>query len=233
MKIFFCTSFVLSMIFASVGTYAQPSNDNPEKVYGLDPQLYNGKVYTYFVPASTQGTPFYNGADFVDGSVTIRGATYNNLLLKYDVFNQQLILHYKTIKGADNQLVCSEAWLETFNLGDTHFEMLSLADTVRQIFQVIGTGSKRVLYSWNKELALDNRFGATNYRFSVLKKKSYLLSGSVILKYNNNRSFVAQFDPAFRDELKKHLRKQKINVKHASDQVITALITYCNTRSLK
>lgn len=223
------------MFFTITGVYAQPSDAVPDKVYGLDPLLHNGKYYTNLLPAGTGGTPFFSGPDFVKGFVVIRGITYDNLLLKYDVFNHQLILLYKTGAGADNQIIISDAWLESFNLGTTHFEMLAAQDTMRQIYQVMGTGpgTDRILYSWRKELALDTRLGATNHEFSDSKKETYLYNGTKLLKYKSNRNFVALFDPAKQVLVKKYLRQQHVKVKKASDWSMTELINYCNTISPK
>jgi hypothetical protein len=221
------------MFFTIAGVYAQPSDAVPDKVYGLDPLLHNGKYYTNLLPAGTGGTPFFSGPDFVKGLVVIRGNTYDNLLLKYDVFNRQLILLYKNSAGADNQIVISDAWLESFNLGATHFEMLAIQDTVKRIYQVIGAGPDRIVYSWSKELALDTRLGATNHEFSDPKKDSFLLTGAKLLKYKSNRSFTALFVPEKQAAVKKHLRQQRVKVKKAGDWPMTELINYCNTISPK
>ena len=231
MKIIFRIFLFFPLLFACAGTYAQSSTIDPDHVYGLDPLLYNGKIYNFVTPAAIDGTPYFDGADFVKGSVKLRGVTYDNLLLKYDVFHQQLILQYKTSLGADNQIVISDAWLEAFNMGGHHFEMLAIQDTLKGIYEVMGTGTYRILYSWRKELLLESYLGATYRLFSVSKKETYLLAGTKLSKYNNNRHFTTLFGPSQQVILKKYLRQQKINVKKASDQAITELINYCNTIS--
>ena len=233
MKILFRISLVILLLYVPASVCGQSLNTISDKAYGLDPLLYNGILYTYLLPPGTSGTPFFNGPDFVKGFVTLRGLTYDDLWLKYDVFNQQLILQYKTSTGADNQIIISDAWLEKFNLGNTHFELLAIQDTLKRIYQVMGTSRYHIIYFWSKEEALDSRTGATNRVFTLPKKESYLLTGMKMYRYVNNRSFIALFDPAKRAMLKKHLRQQKINVKKASDLAITELINYCNTLSLK
>ena len=231
MKTTFRIFLFFSLLFAYAFTYAQSSTIEPDKVYGLDPLLYNGKIYNFVPPAAIEGTPYFDGADFVKGSIKLRGVTYENLLLKYDVFHQQLILQYKNNLGADNQIVISDAWLEAFNLEGHHFEMRSNLDSLKGIYKVMGTGTYRILYSFRKELLLDSRLGATNRLFSESRRETYLLSGTKLSKYNTNRQFTKSFGPSKQVMLKKYLRLQKINVKKASDQDITELINYCNTIS--
>jgi hypothetical protein len=232
MKNIYRISVVFFLFFMFTGVHAQSPTTFPGNIYGLDPLLYNGKYNSYFIPSGTGGTPFFNGPDFLTGYVTIRGVSYDNLWLKYDVFNNQLILQYKTSAGADNQIILSDAWLETFDLGGSHFEMLAIQDSIKRIYQVMGTGPNRILYSWSKSLDLDTRLGAINHVFSASKKETYLLSGSKLLKYKNNRSFVALFEPSKQPALKKFMRQKKTNVKKASDLVMTELINYCNTPAL-
>jgi hypothetical protein len=233
MKIVYRAFLVIWLLLVSTGSYAQNSDSDPDKVYGLDPLLYNGRFYSYFLPAGTGGTPFFNGPGFVNGSVTIRGVTYDSLSLKYDVFNQQLILLYKTSVGAKNLIVVSDAWLESFSLAGSHFELLAIQDTIRQIYQVIGTGPTVVLYQWRKDLAIDGGFGNESYAFSKSKRDSYLLIGKKLLKYKKNKSFVAQFDLANQAALKKYLRQERVKLKKASDKAVSDLIKYCNSLSPK
>lgn len=230
MKYLFQVLFATMLFTASQGI-AQPvvsADDN--EWFGLDPLLYNGRFYTYFVPSSTKGTPYFNGPDFVTGSVTLRGITYMDLPLKYDVINQQLILQYMRKDGGIKKIILSEAWLEAFSLGNDHFELYTMEDSIKQIYQVIGNGSCRILYTWSKYLNLDPKTGSHRYIFSELEKKEYLLSENIIMPYKNNKSFVALFQPSKQTMLKKYLQHEHINVKKASDEVMTELVIFCNSK---
>lgn len=144
-----------------------------------------------------------------------------------------MILQYETYEGARKQIVLSDAWLEKFSLGNSHVEMLALQDSIRRIYQVIGNGPYRVLYSWRKDLTLDIKYGATNYIFSEPIRETFLFTGQKSLRYENNKSFVALFDPVDQAILKKHIRRQHINLKKASEREIIELLNHCNTLSLK
>ncbi len=113
-----------------------------DKVYGLDPTLYNGKKYTYFLPASTGSHQYLFSPDYVSGSVTINGKTYEGILLNYDIYNQQLLLKFADETGAMNILEVSGAWLESFLIGTTGFEYLDIGKGPR-IYQVLGSGPVR------------------------------------------------------------------------------------------
>ena len=233
MKILYSISLVILLLFVTADGFAQNSANDLDKVYGLDPYLYNGRLYTYFMPVHTGGTQFINSPDFEPGSVTIRGKKYVNLMLNYDVFNQQLILQYTTGLGAVSQLIVSDAWLESFEMGDAHFEFLAIEDTLPQIYQVIGKGANIVLFSWSKELLLNDNSTAANYLFTKSKRESYLLRDNKLLRFKKNRSFIMKFARESQPALRKYLRQQKINVKKARYQVISDLMAYCNKQLLR
>lgn len=230
MKYRFHILFV-TLLFTSIQGLAQPIATNDNELYGLDPLLYNGRFYTYFIPSGTKGTPYFNGPDFVNGSVTLRGITYTDLPLKYDVINQQLILQYQRKDGGIKKIIISEAWLESFNLGNAHFELFTMEDSIKQIYQVIGNGSFQILYKWSIYLNLDTKQGGPhNYAFSPLVKKEFLLSENTLMPFKNNKSFVNLFNPSQQTILKKYIKSRHINVKKASDEEMTGLVSFCNTK---
>jgi hypothetical protein len=208
---------------------AQKSESGSDKVYGLDPALYNGRRYIFFLPANTTGNQFLEGPIFEKGGVKIRGVIYNELELNFDIFNQQLILQYKDNIGAVNLLIVSDAWLESFNLRGLNFELIPSQDTSNRIFQVLGTGRYRILYHWKKELNLESFQGSQNHMFSDPKREMNLQSGNQILKFWNNKSYYSLFESDTRIAIKGYLRKNKIKVKKSSDQIMTGLINYCNS----
>ncbi len=218
------SGFYLSLAFQ---LYGQQNTKLSDEIFGSDPLLYNGRFYTFSVPLKTGGNQFLHGAEFEKGSVSIRGVKYNDLILNYDVFNQQLVLKYNTSSGAVSFIVLSDAWLESFTLGGLFFEQIVLSDSTKHIYQVIGSGPNRILYSWTKKLSLDNFVGTRNHVFSEPRKEMFLLSDNHCSNFWNNRSFSAIFTER-RTDINKYLRKEKINVKKAPDKLMYQLINYCN-----
>lgn len=217
--------------FVMISAFAQVKVDNQDRIYGYDPLLYNGRVYAFFPKPGTAGTPYIFSDFDTQGSVTVRGVTYTNLNLNYDLYNQQLILNYKTILGSSSFIELSLAWLETFEIKDLHFEVVTSIDTSKRIFQVLGSGPYQIRYSLFKALLPDSRTASRNYFFTNTEKEMFVFSGNKMTKYKNNRSFTAAFSPTKQDAIRKFIRKNKIKVKKASDFKMTELINYCNTLS--
>lgn len=219
---------VLLLVTVS-GVAAQQTSIDTYDVYESDPLLYNGKLYTFYLPVNTGGTQFLLTRQFEVGSVTLRGVTYTNLMINYDIYNQQLILKIKFKTGVINQIIVSDAWLEKFSFSGLNFEIISNQSIQKRIFQVLGNGPIRILYYWKKDLELVSFLNPTNQVFSVAVKEMNLFKDNQIMKYRNNRSFYGLFDPEKKIIIKEYLRRHKINVKKANAQSITELISYCNT----
>lgn len=199
-----------------------------DALIALDPLLYNGKYYTYSVQSSTQGSQFFTGSGYTNGTVHIHGLAYDHLSLNFDLVNQELVLEYKIENSGVKHIVISDAWLESFQLGEYHFKMLEDEDSMKHIYQVVGHGVIQVLYAWYKELKLDSRPGAKSFYFSNPMKRSYVYIHEDPIRYFNNKSFVADLDPFIKSNVKKYIGQHKIKVMKTGDQEMTALLDFIN-----
>lgn len=220
--------FILLLVPVSE-TAAQQINFGAEDVYGSDPLLYNGKYYTFFYPLNTGDNQYLTDRQFEPGTVTLRGVTYTDLLLNYDIYNQQLLLEYTGNPDVTPVIILSDAWLETFSIKDKNFRIFTISDEVKRIYQEIGADQTRILYFWKKYLQLNNTIGGTKRTFSNPTREMYLLTDGKIVKYWNNRSFINLFGPENKEVVREYLHGHRINVKKASDKIMAVLINYCNT----
>jgi hypothetical protein len=196
-----------------------------DRVYGLDQTLCNGKKYTYLPPQGTKRNQYLLSRNYIGGSVTLKGKIYQDLTLNYDIVNQQLLLKYEDEQGAMTIIEVSKAWLDSFSLGTMNFEFLNLEKDPR-FFQVLGKGPLRILYFWRKELKLESTMGTYKYIFTPALRDSYVLMDGQLKPFGNKRSLIGLFDPGDKPAIKSYLRKNKIKVKRASDQVMADLITF-------
>lgn len=216
---------VIILILFSGRLVSQDAAMEMDRVYGLDPLLYNGKIYTYFMPSKTGGNQFFLSADYLTGEVTIKGKTFEGISLNYDIYNQQLLLQYANETGTLNIIEISKAWLESFRLGNMEFKYFSF-DNGPRFYQVLGNGPLFILYYWRKELKLDASYGATNFTFSPSLKNQYVLTGDRLQPFRNKRSLISLCDPGHKQEIRNYMYRNNIKLKNASDQAIIELINY-------
>lgn len=208
---------------------AQETFNIADPLYGSDPLLVNGRYYNFFPPPKTDGNQYLADPQFEKGSLTIRGETFSDLMLNYDIYNQQLLLAFRNNAGADNLIIISDAWLEKFSFRGMNFEMIAFHDTVKSIFQVIGSGPGIIGYIWTKNLEPDSFHGARYYSFSLPKKEMIILSGDQMIRYRNNRTFYAALDEKRRTAVREYLARQRINVKKATDSTMGEVIGFYNS----
>lgn len=199
---------------------------NSYSVNNLDPVLINGKKYDFYTH-NINGHQFLNNNTFSKGEVTINGEVYTDLMLNLDIYNQQLIMLFKSAQGSDQVIVMSDAWIESFRIDRQFFEYRILADGSKRIFQVVGSKNIKVLYSWSKLMRLNSSSG--KYFFSHPNREAFLLIDEEIKSFRNNRSFANCFSDEKKHLLKKHLKAYKIKVSKLIDSEMESLIHYCNT----
>jgi hypothetical protein len=223
--------FLLAFALSSLIALSQTTSENTDHVYGHDPLLYNGRIYSFFPVVGTGGTQYLNEKADIHGAVRLRGVTYTDLSLNYDLYNQLLVLQYKNAMGSPAMIEISSAWLEMFDLDGCHFEVERITDTTTRIFQVLGKGNFKIVYYRRKELQINTQSASRNRYFTDVIREMYVKKDDRLVKYKNNRSFISVFSKPQQEEIKKYIRKQKIKVKKANDQKITDLINFCNTLS--
>lgn len=222
--------FLLLLLLAvfSITTSAQSPSVNYDPVYGFDHLLYNGKVYSYYPLPGTTGTQYLFDTFDSLGSITVRGVTFKNVTLNYDVYNQLLILKYTNTLGSQNRIGISYAWLEKASLRGIDFETFTTPNANKRLYQVIGNGSEKIFYYHSKELFVDNMKSTKNRYFTTGRKDMYVKANGHLISYKNNHGFLKAFSLPKQSLIKAYLHKQNINVKTASDLMMTELINYCN-----
>ena len=219
-------SLLILLLFSISGKLvSQDVTVDYDHVYGLDPLLYNGKKYSYFLPPGTGGNQFIFSPDFFTGDITIKGERFEGITLNYDIYNQQLLLKFADETGAFDIIEISKAWLESFRVGNMDFKYLSLADVPR-FYQVLGNGPVFILYYWQKGLKLDVSYEASNHTFTPPQKTRYVLKDNKLQPFSNKRSLIAVFDPGLKPEIKDYIHRNKIKLNKASDGTMTELINY-------
>jgi len=216
--------FILKTILSNT-SYSQESYDS---IYGLNPILYNGKLYSFNLSNKTIGHPYLYSTDYETGCIIIKDIRFDNVLLNYDIYNQELLLRYKDIYGSYRVIMLSKAWLNGFHMRNTNFELINYSDGQKRFFQVIGRDSLNVLFYWEKKLLLSNQTGNKDLYYSEPDKSMYLYKEDQFFRFKSNKNFINYFNSDVKNEIKNFINDNKINVKKASDEKMLSLITYCN-----
>jgi hypothetical protein len=137
--------------------------------------LYNGRAWRnlYY---KIKGDQFLFSPEFLPGSVIIEGKTYSDLRLKYDIYNDELIIL------TDNSIVLQvnkemiDLFSMTFNNNTFHFKKLE-ADSLSSLtgyVNVLYDGKTSLYVKYRKEilqLAVENQYDMFNQISRIYVKK--------------------------------------------------------------
>jgi hypothetical protein len=209
---------------------------NPETLRGLqeyfadafkaDQHLIHGTRYYNLYPAAP-GNPFYEPDEFRTGSVIINDRTYSDVLLKYDICNQRLLLRYALINGGSADIVLIQDAIREFVIDGKVFRKYSIPKKGKPYCQEIGTGSLKCLYFWHKELVpLSNSLDSYN-QYTNQEKNSYLIRNGELIPFKSEKSFIGCFPVTRQHEIRKYIKEKRIILRHASDADMRQLMGFC------
>ncbi|MFO7670010.1 MAG: hypothetical protein R6W31_10165, partial [Bacteroidales bacterium] len=171
-----------------------------ERKYGSDTDLVNGEKY-FYPYALSLGDPFFF-PEARSAAITIHGKEFDGQLLRYDIFNQKLILDYQNVYGANSSLVLRNEWVESFAFEGQRFKRIQGPDGQTGFFQVVSEGVIECFYSWNKKYLLNLTSGVQNFYFTDPVKESFLRMEGKFFPYGNNMKFLKAFDPELQKPIK-------------------------------
>jgi hypothetical protein len=203
---------------------ASPCREDTLSFY--DPVLYNGKRYMFHMTNGIQGHPFLMESDYEPGAVKIRGRVFEDVLLNYDIYNQELVLKYENLFDAFEYIALSKAWLEEFRIQGKTFVWMQSPVGQGKFFQVIGQDSLKLMVYWEKKLKVSNQTGNTGHYFSEPSKTMYLYRDGKFFKFRNNRNFLDLFSLPGREHIAGYLKENGINLKKSSDEWMLKLLRY-------
>ncbi len=200
-----------------------------EMKYGLDQELFNGIQY-YKTNVQYKGNPYFPEDVFYNGSVTLRGVRYDNVLLKYDSYSQQLILKYTDFKDRVNLLLINEINVDSFCLEANCFQNLSLSDDRVLFHQVLGSGPVSCYIYWRKEIHSLNYDFQYTHQYSSPIGKYYIRYMDEFHSIANRKELLGIFPESFQPELKRYLRQGNFRFRDAGPKEIQNLLNYISSR---
>jgi hypothetical protein len=218
----FCISLFSQDI--SGHTYLEIRQDAMDK-FGPMMDLINGEMYNFPYRAA-KGDPFLNSNSSYHAVIRIGETEYENQRLRFDIYNQQVILDFNDRFGSTGSIVLHNEWLDQFVLNGMLFKKYSEAFGSDHFLQVIYDGFAACLYLWEKTYKPDLRDGERGYKFSAPIRKSFILVNDNCYSYEGRRSFLRCFSPVERPMIKSYIKENRIRMRRAPDQEIRLLMEF-------
>lgn len=197
-----------------------------EQEYGMHQELINGQLYKA-KNENVIGDPYFLNFYSNDRSVVYRGKHFENLKLRYDIFDQEILLIY-LFNNTEYKLYLQKELITNFTFENKTFINRAYgAKEDTRFYQVIGQDFQvKVLYYWTKGIANVNFNNPDIKYFTPKQKETYLLFDNELIGFNRNRSFAGRFSVEHKKAIKKYLRQNKVKVNLATDSEMELLVEY-------
>jgi len=199
-----------------------------EKEYGIHQELINGLL---FEPKHQDaiGHPYFLDFYSNQGSVIYGGKRYSNLNLRYDIYDQKLMLIY-VVNQLEYKLYLQKEFITGFKVENkTFIKEAFAANEEAKYYQVFGEDlPTKILYFREKGLSKLYANNSDEKKFSE-QKETYVLSNGELLSFKGNRSFASKFSSERAKAIKQYLRTNKIKVKLADDDQMERLIEFIHS----
>lgn len=194
--------------------------------YGSDFNLLNGKYYQMpFINAI--GHPYFNSDQFRKGSLLINGVYYDVVMIRYDLYNQSVILMHIDHTGRIKQLDLSTEFIDEFTLDRKLFRKMSFPETGTRFFQIVYTGEMSCYLIWEKNLVFNSTSLTNPYTFTSQSGKIYLYVSGQLKLIKSVSSLIEVFGSQYKKEIRRYKRRQRIDLRNVSDENLRQLIEYC------
>jgi len=212
----------------STGSFEQVA-ELSERAYGLDQQLVNG-VFFEDVYRGAKGHPYLFEDLFVMGSVVFRNKPYEKVLMKYDLYAQQLLISHPH-EGFQMTSILTDDFVSSFEIYGMDFRKLSFSEGSPTYYQVISEKELLSCYvQWVKvRNETINENDSRQYLFAGEKRRLYLYMDGEIQRFLNNATFSRVFTGDARRLVKRYMRTNKLKINKATDEELRQLIDECNS----
>lgn len=178
------------------------------QMYGLNDLLVNGVLYINLHYNAT-GYPFMGENTFRRGSVMVKDRNFSPVELKYDIFNQQLVLKMINSFGGESQIVLRREFVHQFTLqGGYSFEWIDSDQLSASFYQVFGDKGFRWLIKYTKYLKIPQGTQTNHYAYTKAYRKYYFERNGKVFDIRNRKAIKKHF-PEKKKELKKYFRAHR------------------------
>jgi len=199
-----------------------------DEIYGADERLVSGPFYFGAMRGPIQGHPYWFDEEWKIGSVELGETRFDNLLLKYDILINQVILKFITSNNAAYQVGLRSGNITRLTIGThTFIPFPHIRDSANILFaELLSEGEVQYMLTRNKYLVLTNGSGMADYTYKE-NVKQYLYSGDQPVPFRG-KSALLKLYPGLKSELKQYARKNRLQLGPKKHQDRAKWVDHCN-----
>jgi hypothetical protein len=191
--------------------------------------LFNGKVWRNLY-SMIKGDQFLFSTEYLPGSLTINGITFNNLSLNYDIYNDEVLIR----KSPGSVVQLNKEMIDSFTL-IFDFKIYRFKNTLEDslpglngFVKVLYSGKSALYIKYRKEiesLAVDDK-----YDLFFRTYKLYLLERGTVNQVSGKSDFLKVLE-GNKTQIKDYMKKNKLKVSKKEPESFVPVIRYYDSIS--
>lgn len=203
--------------------------DFVDQVYGLDDMLVNGRIY---VPMHSlaEGHPYFEVKNWILGDIYIKGNKYEQSQLKYDIELDEFILYIKDKQNRKNYIVLNHHYVDSIYLGKYFFVNTAVVSKIGPnigYVEMVYNDDLMFIVKYKKDFKKQYSESKPHGEYTKTITSRYVVESGELIKLNTKKAFLNYFESS-KKEIKRYMKKNKINYKKANSGELNTLIKYCN-----
>ena len=199
-----------------------------DPVYGVDQRLVSGPFYNRKLDGSINGNPYAYGSEWKIGTVSFDGITFTDLLLRYDIEENSVVLNFRNINGSSHQIELKKNNIESFTLEGKVFVPLpeGVMNDSTWFCELMAEGDVDYLVLRYKSLKVKGGSGSSGYYYRE-DMKQLLRNDDMVVKFKSKRTLFRLY-PHHKQEIKKYMKERQIYPYRFRMEDRAAMVRYCN-----
>lgn len=201
-----------------------------DSLYGMDFGLINGEEYRYR-HTSIDGHPYYRNDSWFQGSVISGNREHVGVWLRYDIFDDRVILNHTS--GSETFMIAlNKEMVGEFTLEEDRFIQLydrDIADNFPEpgYYQELYTGNVQLLIKWKKYISGSSGLQPGEFRPDPVR---LVRKDGVFHKLNGRNSLLNILDDR-KEAVSSYIRSNSIVVRNAPNSDLVRILRYYDSLS--
>lgn len=196
---------------------------------GIESSLFNGKFHYAYNP-SIEGIPYFQSGDWQKGTVVYENIPYENILMKYDLVKDQLVVTSKESGSVNISLFSPRVKEFTFSgLTFIYFNKRQDKSSLPEGFYQQLIEGKVTAFAKSSKIITETIVGTTLYRKFEESKKYFIFKGGKYF-YIANKNDLLSVLREHRKEIQDLLSAQGLNFRRNPQSAIISAVQLYNQR---
>lgn len=200
--------------------YASQGDTVPDNQF-----LFNGRVWRNYY-STVENDQFLFSNEFLPGTVTMRGKTYSDIMIKYDIFRDEILIPYKPVGILQLNKEMVDSFSILFKNKKYHFDNYGGYPELTGYFNILYKGGINLYVKYAKKIEKYADGGRYDKFYQVCR--IYLLKDTTIYPISGKKDLFRIFDDD-RKVIRNFIKNNETFISKDSPESFVPVINFINS----